>query len=202
MQRLYRGAVFRGDSTKKVVYLTFDDGPVPQITPLLLDILRDKKVPATFFMVGENAERYPELVQRVLAEGHQVGNHSYTHMRGTEHTVDEYIANVKKSDKLLYGTRLFRPPYGRLTLKQKRALINEGYTIVLWDVLTHDYDASYAPQKMLDIVQRFTRNGSIINFHDSVKSGERTLAAIPLVIDWLHYKGYEFERIGSIDGRH
>ena len=193
IQRLYRGVVFRGDIYRKVVYLTFDDGPVPEVTPRLLDILREKDVPATFFMVGENAERYPDLVRRVLAEGHRIGNHTYNHLRGTKYSVIEYIANVVKADKVLNDTRLFRPPYGRLTADEKSTLLAQGYTIFLWDVLTHDYNAKYSPEKMLKIVQRYTRNGSIINFHDSVKSGERTLAVVPQVIDWLRGQGYVFE---------
>lgn len=193
MQRLYRGVVFRGDIYRKVVYLTFDDGPVPDVTSQLLDILHEKGVPATFFMVGENAERYPDLLHRVLAEGHRVGNHTYNHQRGTKYSVIEYIANVVKADKVLGGTRLFRPPYGRLTKDQKETLLAQGYTIVLWDVLTHDYNAKYSPEKILRIVQKYVRNGSIINFHDSVKSGERTLSVIPQVIDWLRSQGYVFE---------
>ena len=195
MQRLYRGVVFRGKRDDKVVYLTFDDGPIPDVTPQLLDILHAKGVKATFFMVGENAENHPELLHRVLAEGHRVGNHTYNHLRGTKYPVVEYIANVVKADEVLGGTRLFRPPYGRLTRDEKATLLAQGYRIVLWDVLTHDYDAKYSPEKMLKIVRRYTRNGSIINFHDSVKSGKRTLTVIPQVIDMLSEKGYRFETL-------
>lgn len=195
LQRLYKGVVWRGDTTKKVVYLTFDDGPVPEVTPLLLDILRREDVKATFFMVGENAAKHPELVRRVLEEGHRVGNHTYNHLRGTKYKVVEYIANVVKASKVLDGTLLFRPPYGKLTRDQKSTLLAQDYQIVLWDILTHDYDAAYSAEKMFDIVRKHVRNGSIINFHDSMKSNERMLAAVPQVIAYLWQQGYEFETL-------
>ena len=166
---------------------------MPEVTLRLLDILREKDVRATFFMVGENAERHPELMRSVLAEGHRVGNHTYNHLKGTKYDVVDYIANVVAADEVLGGTRLFRPPYGRLTRDEKATLSVQGYTIVLWDVLTYDYDSRYSPEKMLRIVERYTRNGSIINFHDSLKSNERMLAVVPKVIDMLREKGYRFE---------
>ena len=195
IQRLYKGVTFRGDITRKVVYLTFDDGPVPEVTPQLLDILRQEDVKATFFMVGENAAKHPELVHRVLAEGHRVGNHTYNHLRGTKYKVVEYIANVVKAGKVLDGTLLFRPPYGRLTRDEKSTLLAQDYQIVLWDILTHDYDAAYSAEKMVKIVRKHVRNGSIINFHDSVKSNERMLSAVPQVIAYLRQEGYVFETL-------
>lgn len=187
--------MWRGDQKRKVVYLTFDDGPVPEVTPLLLDILKQEHVPATFFMVGENAEKYPELLHRVLDEGHRVGNHTYNHLRGTKYNVTTYIANVVRAAKVLGGTLLFRPPYGRLTRDEKSTLLAQDYKIVLWDILTHDYDAKYSSEKMVEIVRKHIRNGSIINFHDSVKSGKRMLSAVPQVIAELREQGYEFETL-------
>ena len=187
--------MWRGDRTRKVVYLTFDDGPVSEVTPLLLDILKQQNVRATFFAVGENAEKYPQLIQRELAEGHRVGNHTFNHLRGTKYSVVEYIANVVKASKVLGGTLLFRPPYGRLTRDEKQTLMAQDYRIVLWDILTHDYDSAYSPEKMVKIVKKHVRNGSIINFHDSVKSNERMLSAVPQVIAYLREQGYEFETL-------
>jgi len=187
--------MWRGDRTRKVVYLTFDDGPVPEVTPLLLDILKRENVTATFFMVGENAANHLELLQRVLDEGHRVGNHTYNHFRGTKYNVTTYIANVVQAANVLGGTLLFRPPYGRLTRDEKSTLLAQDYKIVLWDILTHDYDAAYSAEKIVGIVRKHVRNGSIINFHDSVKSGERMLSAVPQVIAELREKGYEFETL-------
>ena len=185
--------MFRGDTRRKVVYLTFDDGPIPEVTPALLDILREAGVKATFFMVADNVRKYPELAARVVAEGHRVGNHTYNHLRGTKYSTDEYMANVAKAAEILPKTNLFRPPYGRLRLTEKRALLRKGYRIILWDVLTHDYDAAYSTERLVDIVRKYVRKGSIINFHDSVKSNERMLAAIPQVIDYLKDEGYSFD---------
>ena len=193
MQRLYRGVVFRGDTSRKVVYLTFDDGPIPEVTPALLDILREAGVKATFFMVADNVRKYPDLAARVVAEGHRVGNHTFNHLRGTQYSTAEYMANVAKAAEILPKTNLFRPPYGRLRAAQKRALREQGYKIVLWDVLTHDYDAAYSTERLVEIVRKYVRKGSIINFHDSVKSNERMLAAIPQVIDYLKNEGYSFD---------
>ena len=196
MQRLYRGVMFRKPPAvgcQPRVYLTFDDGPVPEVTPQLLDILRKAGVHATFFMVGDNVRKYPELAARVVAEGHRVGNHTFNHLRGTKYSLEEYMANVAQAAVVLPETKLFRPPYGRLKAAEKRALLAQGYEIVLWDVLTHDYDASYSTEKLVEIVKCYVRNGSIINFHDSVKSNERMLAAVPQVIDYLKREGYSIE---------
>ena len=180
--------------SSKVVYLTFDDGPIPECTPQVLDILSRYGVKATFFMVAENAERYPELLARVREEGHQVGNHTCHHLRGCQVCTDNYVADALRGEEVLH-TSLFRPPHGRMRNSQKRALLNKGYTIFLWDVLTHDYNPRYSAEKMLSIVKRYTRNGSIIVFHDSIKSKDRMLVALPKVIEWLLAEGYEVRRL-------
>lgn len=143
-------------------------------------------------MVAENAERYPELLARVRAEGHTIGNHTYHHMRGCQSCTDNYIADVKHAAEVLQ-TKLFRPPHGRMRLAQKRALLQAGYSIYLWDVLTHDYNPSYSVEKMLSVVKRYTRNGSIIVLHDSLKSRDRMLHLLPLIIKWLQANGYEIK---------
>lgn len=193
LQRLYRGVVWRlkpRDKSSKVAYLTFDDGPVPEVTPRVLDILSRERVHATFFMVADNVYRYPELTERIRREGHALGNHTCHHLKGPRYSTEEYMRDVEAADQVLH-TRLFRPPYGRLRYTQKRALLKQGYTIYLWDVLTHDYNACYSVEKMLDVVHRYTRNGSIINFHDSIKSNERMLDCLEQVIPWLKQQGYE-----------
>ena len=196
LQRLYRGVVWRENPSSKVVYLTFDDGPIPECTPQLLDILKQYGVKATFFMVAENAERYPELLARVRDEGHVVGNHTYHHMRGYKHDTQTYVRDALRGAEVLQTT-LFRPPHGRMRNNQKKALINQGYTIYLWDVLTHDYNPHYSVDKMLAVVKRYTRNGSILVMHDSLKSKDRMLEALPQIIEWLQSNGYKMGILGQ-----
>ena len=196
IQRLYRGVVWRMNPSSKVVYLTFDDGPIPECTPQVLDILREYDVKATFFMVGENAERYPELLARIREEGHGVGNHTYHHSRGCKSNTPKYLQDVEKANSILH-TSLFRPPHGRMRYAQKKALQEAGYTIYLWDVLTHDYNPKYSAEHMLAVVNRYTRNGSIITLHDSLKSKNRMLKALPLIIQCLKEKGMEFGRLDT-----
>ena len=193
IQRMYKGVEWRGDTSRKVVYITFDDGPVTEVTPQVLDILKQYDVKATFFMVGENAMKYPDLVAAVSRAGHRIGNHTYNHIKGTLVSTGVYMYNVAKADWTLGCTRFFRPPYGRLRCAQKRALKALNYRICLWDVLTHDYDARFSAEHIVNIVKRYTRNGSIINFHDSLKSNERMLAALPQVLTFLHDEGYKCE---------
>ncbi|MBQ7258805.1 MAG: polysaccharide deacetylase family protein [Paludibacteraceae bacterium] len=194
-QCLYPYGVFR---TGKAVYLTFDDGPIPEVTPKVLTILAKYNVKATFFMVGENIDKHPEVFRQVVEAGHQIGNHTYNHLKGWKTPFDEYMSNVARCNKALFEHHpsvfiptLFRPPYGKATLRQRIALHKMGYTLIYWDVLTRDYDASVTPEQMLRLIQRETRPGSIINFHDSLKSNERMLRVLPQAIEWLQKEGYE-----------
>lgn len=188
---------WRGDALRKVVYLTFDDGPIPDITPRVLQILTQYNVSATFFMVGDNVARYPDIFRDVVDAGHAVGNHTYHHIKGWNVDTESYMHEVAEADKLLAGTRLFRPPYGKITCEQRKALRKQGYTICLWDVLTHDYDPNYTVDRMFSVVQRYVRQGSVINFHDSVKSADRMLCLLPRVIEWLKAEGYVFEKMDA-----
>lgn len=182
------------DSSSKVVYLTFDDGPIPECTPQVLDILARYGVQATFFMVAENASRNPDLLARVRAEGHSVGNHTFHHMRGHQSLTSAYIDDALLGEHILH-TKLFRPPHGRMRYSQKKAMLDAGYTIYLWDVLTHDYNPYYTADKILSVVKQYTRNGSIIVLHDSLKSMERMLEALPQIIEWLQNDGYELRAL-------
>jgi len=192
IQRLYPYGIARKG---KAVYLTFDDGPIPEVTPNVLAVLDKYKVKATFFMVGDNIDKYPEVFEQVLKAGHSIGNHSYNHIKGFRFSTEAYLANVARCQEAIerHGghTCLFRPPYGRTFWWQRRALVKRGYTICLWDVLTRDYNPRRTPEAMLATVMRQTRPGSIINFHDSVKSNERMLTVLPQVIEWLQKEGYE-----------
>ena len=194
IQKLYPGVVWRKEQEKKVVYLTFDDGPIPECTPQILDILARYGVKATFFMVAENAVRYPHLLERIQKEGHTVGNHTYHHLRGLKVTTKHYLEDVENASQVL-GTKLFRPPHGRMKSSQKRALRARGYTIYLWDVLTHDYNPNYSVEHMMKVIKRFTRNGSIITCHDSNKSKDRVLDLLPKMIEWFLSEGYEIRGI-------
>lgn len=178
----------------KSIYLTFDDGPEPQMTPAVLDILRKEGVCATFFIVGENARRYPHLVDRIRYEGHRIGCHTYHHMKGWGRTIDEYVQDVDLCDPYLGGARLFRPPYGRIRIGQWLALTKRGYKVVLWHVLTKDYSPLATHASMMRAVKR-SRNGSIIVFHDSVKAGQKMLEVLPEAIAWLKKEGYEFKKL-------
>lgn len=189
LQRLYPCGKCR---VGKAVYLTFDDGPIPEVTPKVLAILDQYGVKATFFMVGENIDKHPEVFEMVVKGGHAIGNHTYNHMKGWKVSTAEYIANVQKFPK---ETKLFRPPYGRTWVWQRRAVKQLGYEIYLWDVLTRDYNPRRAPEAMLQQIQRQTRPGSIINFHDSIKSNERMLEVLPKAIEWLLANGYEIKTL-------
>lgn len=192
LQRLYGGVAWRMDTPGKVM-LTFDDGPIPEVTPKILAILREKQVPATFFVVGDNVRKHPGLLQSIVAEGHRIGNHTFHHLRGLKTSTEDYLRDVEACQSLIgQQSKLFRPPHGRMRFSQKRALRKMGYEIVLWDVLTHDYNPRYSKDKMLRIVDRYVRDGSIIVFHDSLRSNERMLATLPAVIDLLRTKGYSF----------
>ena len=204
MQHLYPYGIFRVDTvpTAKVAYLTFDDGPIPEVTPKVLEILARYDVKATFFMVGENIDKYPEVFAQVVSAGHRVANHTYNHMKGFDYSLDEYLANVAQCQQTLdnhqspiTNHQLFRPPYGKATLAQRRALSRMGYEIIYWDVLTRDYNNKITPARMMKTIQRQTRRGSIINFHDSLKSNERMLAVLPEVIEWLLSQGYQLKTL-------
>ena len=178
------------DSGEHAVYLTFDDGPIPQSTPFILDVLRREDVKATFFMVGDNVRKYPELFSKVVAEGHQVGNHTYNHFGGLRHTVRGYLDNVDQADALIHSP-LFRPPHGWMRLSQYAAL-SRRYKVVMWDLVTRDYSKWLSADDVVENVRRYARNGSIITFHDSLKSIDKLKTALPRSIEWLKEQGYEF----------
>jgi len=183
--------LWRKDSSEKVIYVTFDDGPVPEVTPLVLDLLDEYNIKATFFCVGENVEKYPEIYNEVLKRGHHTGNHTYNHLKGISVSTDEYVANVQKAAERI-DSNLFRPPFGRIKNKQKRAL-RDRYEIVMWDLITYDYDKSLSPETILHNIKRFSRNGSLVVFHDSIKAERNMLAVLPLAIEYWNSKGYRFD---------
>ncbi len=176
------------------IYLTFDDGPVPVITPWVLDVLKEEKVKATFFCVGENVEKHGDIYQRILNEGHAVGNHTYNHLNGWNTHGNQYAKNVLKCAEVV-KSRLFRPPYGRAK-KSQVALLSSHYKIIMWDVLSGDYDKSTTPEQCLKNVNTYVRNGSVIVFHDSVKAQPKLEYALPRFIKFAKEKGFEFGVLG------
>jgi peptidoglycan/xylan/chitin deacetylase (PgdA/CDA1 family) len=187
---LFRGATWRIVKKEKIVYLTFDDGPVPDFTPWVLDLLDAHDIKATFFCVGDNVRKYPQIYNMVLERGHAVGNHTYHHLQGLKVRKETYIRDVELAAKLI-DSRLFRPPHGHIRLTQFYEL-RKHYKIVLWDVVTRDYSRLRTAEQVLDNVKRYTRNGSIIVFHDSAKAGDRMKNSLPKAIEWLKAEGYKF----------
>ena len=188
---LYPRATWRMDRNEKAVYLTFDDGPIPEATPFILDTLSQYGIKATFFMVGDNVRKYPELYNKVVAAGHRIGNHTFNHIGGFRHTITTYKANADKADQLLH-TDLFRPPHGWMRWDQY-IWLRRKYRIVMWDLVTRDYSKWMTAEDVLNNVKRYTRNGSIITFHDSLKSIDKLHYALPEAIKWLKVEGYEFK---------
>ncbi len=178
---------------RKVVYLTFDDGPIPEVTPWVLDILDRYGIKATFFMVGDNVSRHPELLAEVRRRGHSVGNHTMHHLQGMKTTSRRYMRDITEADRHIDSV-LFRPPHGIMRWKQARH-IRSHYNIIMYDLVTRDYSRKLTPEDVVRNVKRFARNGSIIVFHDSLKARDNMMAALPPAIEWLLSQGYEFEPI-------
>lgn len=187
---IYPTALWRMNPTEKSVYLTFDDGPIPEVTPWVLDVLDRYGVKATFFMVGENAAKHPEVFEMVKARGHRIGNHTYNHIGGMRHGISSYVANVDKANELL-RTNLFRPPHGWMKWEQF-LFVRSSYKVVMWDLVTRDYSTHLNGRDVLLNVRRYARPGSIITFHDSLKSLDKLLYALPRAIEWLQAQGYSF----------
>lgn len=176
---------------RRVVYLTFDDGPVPEVTPWVLDTLDRYGVRATFFMVGDNVRRHPELLEEVRRRGHSYGNHTMHHLQGMRVKARNYWRDICEADALIESP-LFRPPHGIMRWKQAAA-IKRHYNIVMYDLVTRDYSRRLTPARVLDNVRRYARNGSVIVFHDSLKAERNMRVALPAAIEWLQSEGYGFE---------
>ncbi|HKJ07396.1 MAG TPA: polysaccharide deacetylase family protein [Flavobacteriaceae bacterium] len=188
------------------IYLTFDDGPTPTITPWVLDQLKKYNAKATFFCIGKNIEKYPEIFKQIIAEGHTIGNHTYNHVNATKNTKEVYLNSIKKTEKILYkhlgeenisNTKLFRPPYGVLNFKQANSILKLGYKIIMWDVLSADFDKNAPKEKCLNNVIKNTESGSIIVFHDSDKSADKLKFILPKVLDYYSFKGCSFKSIAQ-----
>ena len=188
---LYPSAIWRMDPSEKAVYLTFDDGPIPEATPWILDTLDHYGVKATFFMVGDNVRKYPELYEDIKRRGHRLGNHTYNHIGGLRWRSSKYLWNANKAYHII-GSDLFRPPHGWMKPSQYLRLRNH-YVIVMWDVVTRDYSNLLSADDVFENVKKYSRPGSIITFHDSLKSIDKLKTALPKSIEWLREQGYEFK---------
>jgi peptidoglycan-N-acetylglucosamine deacetylase len=183
--------VWRIKTKAKQVFLTFDDGPVPGVTPWVLEVLDQHNVKATFFCVGENVQKYPEIFNTLVEKGHRVGNHTHNHLNGWDTLLEEYIDNIEKCNELV-SSSLFRPPYGKITRKQVKAL-SLNYSVIMWSVLSGDFDPNLTAEKCLEIAVRNTGKGTIVVFHDSVKALPRLQYALPRYIEYYKSKGFEFK---------
>lgn len=188
---LYPNALWRMDKNDHSVYLTFDDGPIPESTPFILETLRRYNAKAAFFMVGENVLRYHDLYNQIVAEGHQVGNHTFNHIGSFKHWTLTYALNIQQANDLIKA-HLFRPPHGWMR-HSVYWWFQRRYKIVMWDLVTRDYSKWLTADDVVRNVKRYTRNGSIITFHDSLKSIDKLKTALPEALEWLQEQGYEFK---------
>ena len=191
IRALYPGAIWRMDPKEKAVYLTFDDGPIPEITPWVLNLLDKYGIKATFFLVGDNVRKHPEEFKMIIERGHRVGNHTFNHIRGFEYLTKNYLANTDKANEMIKSD-LFRPPHGHMRAHQYYVL-RKKYKIIMWDLVTRDYSNKLNGEQVFEKVKHYVRNGSIITFHDSLKSEENMKYALPRSIEWLLELGYQFK---------
>ena len=191
---------WRVPTEKKALYLTFDDGPVPGPTDFVLEVLAKHSIQATFFCIGDNVRKHPDVFKRVQDHGHTIGNHTFNHLKGWNTPLEKYVENVEQCEAVIRNStfairhsKLFRPPYGRITKTQINAL--NDYRIVMWDVLTNDYDNAKSPETCLKNSIRVTRPGSIIVFHDSLKAERNMSHALPRYIEHFLNQGYSFKTL-------
>jgi len=203
IKKIFSGFVWDLPNKEKKVYLTFDDGPTPEITEWTLSQLRQFDAKATFFCIGENIQKHPEIFNKAIAEGHSIGNHTFNHLKGWETPTVDYIKNFKQCEIEISRhhqidnpkSKLFRPPYGKIKFAQAGILKKRGYRIIMWDVLSADFDQDVSPEKCLENVIGNVSSGSVIIFHDSVKASKNLEYALPRTLAFLKEKGYKCEAI-------
>lgn len=200
IKKIFNNLVWDIPNSDKRIYLTFDDGPIPNVTEWVLEILKSEDIKATFFCIGDNIQKHSEVYKRILAEGHQTGNHTFNHLNGWNTETNHYIENFKlcETEHLKLNTEhsfLFRPPYGKIKPSQSKTIRQFGYKIIMWDVLSYDFDSTVSEEKCLENVISNTEQGSIIVFHDSVKAEKKLKYALPKAIQVLKDKGFIFDVI-------
>lgn len=232
IQKLFSNYTWKINNTENKIYLTFDDGPIPNVTEWVLDLLKDENIKATFFCIGENIKRNPEIFKRILKEGHAIGNHTFNHLNGWKTNTNDYVENFQLCEEMMeigswkqddgsrmmedenaklkteYSklnterltlnsnlTKLFRPPYGKIKPLQAKKIRNKGYKIIMWDVLSYDFNKKITPKICLENVIENTTTGSVIVFHDSLKAQKNMQYTLPIAIQKLKEKGFEFDVI-------
>jgi peptidoglycan-N-acetylglucosamine deacetylase len=185
--------VWQVKTNEKAVFLTFDDGPIPELTEQILDILSKFDAKATFFCVGENVIRNPQIYDKIIEQGHATGNHTHRHLKGWSTNYGEYLDDIREAGKYI-DSGLFRPPYGLMTYRQAKSLIKE-YQVIMWSVLTKDYDPSVTKEECLQTATQGVRPGAVIVFHDNTKAREKVLYALPRLLEFMKNEGYRSERL-------
>ena len=192
----YKKYIWRFLTNKKEIYLTFDDGPTPKITEFVLDTLEKYNAKATFFCVGKNIEDNPILFNRIIKDGHTIANHTQNHLNGWKTNSIDYVKNVEECQELLISnSKLFRPPYGKIKTSQAKKLIKKGYKIIMWSVLSADFDSTITKEKCYTNVIKNTKKGDTVVFHDSQKAFNNLKYALPRVLDYFTTKGFSFKKI-------
>ena len=202
IQKILKNYTWRFSMEKKEIFLTFDDGPTPKITEFVLNELQKHNAKATFFCIGKNIKKHPEIFEKIISEGHAVGNHTQNHLNGWKTNSTDYINNVVEVEKNFklssfqtFTSKLYRPPYGKIKKYQAKKLRDLEYKIIMWDVLSADFDTTISKEKCLDNVLKNTTNGSIVVFHDSVKASEKLKFVLPKILEYYSEKGFTFKAI-------
>ncbi len=200
IKKIFSNYVWDIPNNENQVYLTFDDGPTPEVTNWVLDQLKKYNAKATFFCIGDNVEKNPEIYENLIDQGHSIGNHTFNHLNGWKTNNKEYIENTLmcenlKSEICNLKSNLFRPPYGKIKPSQSKELQKLGYKIIMWDVLSADFDTTISPEKCLENVLFNLKSGSIIVFHDSIKAFKNLEYALPRTLEFLNKKGFICEEI-------
>ncbi|HLU84409.1 MAG TPA: polysaccharide deacetylase family protein [Vicingaceae bacterium] len=193
LKKYYSNFVWKIPTAEKIIYLTFDDGPTPEITEWTLATLKTFNAKATFFCVGSNVAKHPEIFQKIICDEHAIGNHTHHHLNGWHTDKEAYFRNIKKCEEVV-KSNLFRPPYGRIK-KSQYELIKEDYKVIMWDVLSGDFDPKTTPEKCLKNVTNNTTEGSVVVFHDSLKAADNLKYTLPKVLEYFTEKGYRFEKL-------
>lgn len=193
VKRIYYSLFWNFSRQRRNIYLTFDDGPTPLVTDEVLHLLDKYQAKATFFCLGRNVDRHPDIYSRILAHGHSVGNHTYSHLQGWKCSNTEYYNDIDLCATLV-KSRLFRPPYGKIKRSQLKYLKNK-YRIIMWDVMSYDFQVKYHKFRCWKIIKRYTIPGSIVVFHDSEKARERMLYALNRMLSYYGKKGYTFRAL-------
>jgi len=208
VKTLFPNFIWNIDTKSKELYLTFDDGPTPEITDWVLSTLKDYNAKATFFCIGNNIEKHPDIFRNIIDEGHVIGNHTFNHLKGWKHKTSDYLDDVERTEKIINSeyqkqnsritirnSKLFRPPYGKFKSKQSKQIRDLGYKIILWDVLSYDWDNAISEVNCLKNVTSAAKEGSIIVCHDSVKASRNLKYVLPKVLEYYNQRGFKFKSL-------